>query len=77
MSQMFVYTKMNHWLLQFDGVHASSEQLEYAFQSVPEFVDDMIERELAAHPLWTPATQDVDLAASMRNSSSENDVEDW
>jgi hypothetical protein len=44
--QMLMYTKMNHWLLQFDGVDACIEQLEYSLQSVLEFVDEMIGNEL-------------------------------
>jgi hypothetical protein len=57
---MFVYTTMNHWQLQFDEVDASIEQLECSFQSVPEFVDEMIENELAVQVVETPAVQDVD-----------------
>jgi hypothetical protein len=49
---------MNHWLLHLDGVDASIEQQEQSLQSVLEFVDEMIESELAAHVFETPAVQD-------------------
>jgi hypothetical protein len=75
--QMFVYTKMNHWLLQLDGVDASIEQQEYSFQSVLEFVDEMIESELAVEVVETPAVQDDDLPASMSDGGCTDDVEDW
>jgi hypothetical protein len=68
---------LNHWLLQFDGVDASSVQQEYTFQSVLEFVDEMIENELAAQDGGTPAVQDVELVASMSDGSGTDDVEDW
>jgi hypothetical protein len=74
---MFLYTKMNHWLLQFDGVDASIAQQEYSFQSVLEFVDELIEKELAVQVVETPAVQDVDLSASMSDGSGTDDVEDW
>jgi hypothetical protein len=74
---MFVYTKINHWLLQFEGLETSIEKLEYSFQSVPEIVDEMIENELAVQAIETPAVQDVDLSASMSDGSGTDDIEDW
>jgi hypothetical protein len=41
---------------------------------VLEFVDEMIEKELAV--VETPAVQDVDLSASMSDGSGTDDVED-
>jgi hypothetical protein len=73
---MFVYTKMNHWLLQFDGVDAPIEQLEYSFQSMLEFVDEMNENELAVQVVEVPAVQNVDLAASMSDGRGTEDVDD-
>jgi hypothetical protein len=73
----FLYTKLNHWLLQFDGVDAFIAQQEYSFQSVLEFVDEMIEKELAVQVVETPAVQDVDLSASMSDGSGTDDIEDW
>jgi hypothetical protein len=75
--QMFVNTKMNHWVLQFDGVDATIEQLEYSFSSVLEFADEMIENELAVQVVETPAVQDVDFSESMSDGSGTDDVEDW
>jgi hypothetical protein len=59
------------------GVDASIEQKEYSFQSVLEFVDEIIECELAVQVVQTPAVQDDDLSASMSDGSGTDDVKDW
>jgi hypothetical protein len=74
---MYVYTKMNHWLLRFDRTNTSCQKQECAFQSALEFVDDMHKSELAAQLGGTPAVQHVDLAASMCDGSGRDDVEDY
>jgi hypothetical protein len=45
--QMLVYTKMNHGVLKHDGVDLGSVDVkDYGFQSILEFVDELIEEEL-------------------------------
>jgi hypothetical protein len=46
--QMLVYTKMNHGVLKHDAVDLGSVDVkDYGFQSILEFVDELIEEELA------------------------------
>ena len=69
--QMLVYTKLNHFVLQWDDVDCSKiRDAHYQFQSILEFVDHMIEEELVARECGPQEVLHVDGAVDLGGDSN-------